>query len=91
MTEGSLTHLASRRMRFALVLTALTMVIYFGFIALVAWKKAWMGTLIAPGLSIGILLGALTIASAWILTAVYVRWANLHYDQALDRAHEDGR
>jgi uncharacterized membrane protein (DUF485 family) len=36
-----------------------------------------------PGLSVGVLLGALVIVAAWVLTWVYVRWANNHYDAHL--------
>jgi len=36
-----------------------------------------------PGLSLGILLGALVILTAWVLIVVYVRWANRHYDTAI--------
>ena len=32
--------------------------------------------LLAPGLSLGMLLGALVIVVAWVLTWIYVRWAN---------------
>jgi uncharacterized membrane protein (DUF485 family) len=35
-------------------------------------------------LSLGILLGALVILSAWGLIWVYVRWANRHYDTTVD-------
>lgn len=57
--------------------------IYFGFILLVAFNKPLLGRLISPGLSLGVLLGALVIMSSWILTWIYVRWANKHYDRAL--------
>ena len=43
---------------------------------LVAYEKPFLGTLIAPGLSWGILLGALVIVSAWLLTLVYVLATN---------------
>ena len=41
-----------------------------------------------PGLSLGILLGALVIVASWLLTWVYVRWANAHYDPALRALRE---
>ena len=44
-----------------------------------------------PGLTLGILLGALVIVVSWILTWVYVRWAAAHYDprvEALSRGEE---
>ena len=37
-----------------------------------------------PGLSLGILLGAFVIIAAWVLIWIYVRWANTHYDAAID-------
>jgi uncharacterized membrane protein (DUF485 family) len=41
--------------------------------------------LVMPGLSWGILLGALVIVAAWVLTYIYVRWANTVYDKAIER------
>ena len=58
--------------------------VYFGFILLVAFNKPLLGTAIAPGLSLGILLGALVIVVAWVLTWIYIRWANAHYDTSVD-------
>jgi len=78
--------LARKRWRVALSLTALMVLVYFGFVLLVAWDKPFMGRLLSPGLSIGIVLGALVIIAAWILTWTYVRWANRVYDPELERA-----
>ena len=76
--------LAGSRLRLAVLLTAAMMVLYFGFILLIAFDKPMMGTLLRPGLSVGILAGALVIVVSWLLTWVYVRWANAHYDRALE-------
>jgi uncharacterized membrane protein (DUF485 family) len=81
--EVALTDLARRRWRVAITLTAAMIALYFGFILLVAFNKPLLGTLIVPGLSVGVLFGALVIVLSWILTWVYVRWANRHYDAAL--------
>ena len=75
--------LAAARWRVAAVLTAAMLISYFGFILLVAFDKPLMGKQLAPGLSLGILLGALVIASAWVFTGIYVLWANNRYDKAL--------
>ena len=72
--------LAQAQWRLALSLTAAMMVVYLGFMLLVAWAKPFLGTMLAPGLSLAILLGALVIVSAWVLIWIYVRWANSHYD-----------
>lgn len=74
---------AARR-RVAGALTLAMMVIYFGFILLVAYGKPFLSQLVVPGLSLGILLGALVIVAAWVLIWVYVRWANRHYDTAIE-------
>lgn len=80
--------LAAKRWRIALTLTAAMIVIYFGFIALIAYDRAVLATLVAPGLTLGILLGALVIVVSWLLTFGYVRWANAHYDAELRAINE---
>ncbi|WP_449416607.1 DUF485 domain-containing protein [Phormidium nigroviride] len=81
--------LAAERWRVSVWLTAAMMIIYFGFILLVAFNKSLMGSLIVPGLSWGILLGALVIIAAWVLIYVYIRWANNSYDQQVHRLTKD--
>ncbi len=81
--KTALSDLASAQWRLALTLTAAMMAVYFSFILLVAFAKPLLGTLLVPGLSLGTLLGALTIVSAWILIWIYVRWANDHYDRTV--------
>lgn len=82
--------LAAARWRLAIVLTAAMTAIYVGFILLIAYAQPLLGTMVAPGMSVGILLGALVIVAAWMLILVYVRWANRHYDEGLDRLRGDG-
>lgn len=83
--DTELRTLAATRRRIAVRLTAVMVLIYFGFLALIAWQKPLLGRLILPGLTLGIALGALVIVSCWVLTWIYVRWANTHYDPTLDR------
>jgi uncharacterized membrane protein (DUF485 family) len=68
------------RGRVALSLTGAMILVYFGFISLVAFGRPILATLVMPGLTLGILLGGLVIVLSWILTWVYVRWANTAYD-----------
>lgn len=75
--------LDAARWRIAVTLTTAMMVIYIGFILLIAYAKPLLATPLTDGLSLGILLGALVIVSAWVLIALYIRWANQHYDPAL--------
>ncbi|MSO73420.1 MAG: DUF485 domain-containing protein [Rhodospirillaceae bacterium] len=80
MGQQTLRGLAQARWRMAIALSAIMVVIYFGFILLIAFNKAALGALIVPGLSVGIVLGALVILLTWAVTWYYVRWANKNVD-----------
>lgn len=82
--------LSRQRWRIATTLSLAMIVVYFGFVLLVAFDKPLLGTLIAPGLSFGVLLGALVIVVAWILTWYYVRWANSHLDRRVSEIRAEG-
>ena len=83
MSDPNLKAVSAARWRMAVLLTTAMMVVYFGFILLVAFNKPLLGTPLVGGLSIGMLLGVLVIVAAWVLTWIYVRWANTHYDASL--------
>jgi uncharacterized membrane protein (DUF485 family) len=74
---------SAARWRIALSLTIAMMAAYFGFVLLVAFNKPLLATVVVPGLSLGILLGALVIVVAWVLTWIYITWANAHYDASI--------
>lgn len=88
MPHTPLEAVSAARWRIAISLTVSMMAAYFGFVLLVAFNKPLMGVVIMPGLSLGMLLGALVIVVAWVLTWVYVRWANTHYDTSLKRLRQ---
>ena len=79
-SSTAIASLGRARWRVAIALTVAMMVLYFGFILLVAFNKPLLGRELTSGLSIGILLGALIIVASWVLTWIYTRWANRHYD-----------
>lgn len=89
--QRALEALARAQWRLALGLTGAMLVIYLAFILLVAWAKPLLAAPLAPGLSVGILLGVLVIVSAWGLIWVYVRWANSHYDATVASLRGPGR
>ncbi len=88
--DAALRRLDAARWRVALLLTGAMVLLYFGFIALVAFGRAILAVQVVPGLSLGILLGALVIVISWVLTWVYVRWANAHYDPGIDALGKGG-
>lgn len=67
------------------------LIIYFGFVLLVAFNKPLLATPIAAGAvtTIGIPLGVFVIVSAFILTGIYVRRANSEFDALTRRITED--
>jgi uncharacterized membrane protein (DUF485 family) len=81
--NSELRALVSARWRVALSLSAVVFVLYFGFIFAVAFAKEAMAVEVVPGLSLGILAGALVIVGAWITTWIYVAWSNAHFDGKL--------
>ena len=89
--DAEFEELARRRWRVAVILTLAMVALYFGFILLVAYNKPLLARPVVPGLSLGILFGALVIVLSWITTWIYVRWANRHYDPELKRLREQTR
>ena len=74
---------SAARWRIAISLTIVMLVVYVGFILLVAFDKPLLGRVLMPGLSLGMLLGVIVILVAWVLTWWYIRWANRHYDESV--------
>lgn len=87
MPAERIKHLADARWRVAVTLSGVVVAVYFGFILAIAYAKPVMSTIIVPGLSVGILAGALVIVAAWATTWAYIRWANAHYDSGIAEIH----
>ncbi|MEY4634215.1 MAG: hypothetical protein RJA55_13 [Acidobacteriota bacterium] len=93
-SASRLVTLSAARWRLSVLVTAAMTLIYVAFILLIAFNQELLGTVLVPGLSVGILLGVLVILSAMALILVYVRWTNRHYDAAvasIRQAHMEGR
>lgn len=80
---GTLEQLAAKRLRVALGFTAAMLVVYFGFILLIAFAPGFLAERIVDGLSVGIVLGVVVILATWVLTWTYVRWTNRVYEPAI--------
>ena len=72
--------LLARRWRVSLVLTALLFLLYYGYIILIAVNRPLVSRRIGETTTLGIPLGVAVIFGAWLLTAIYVVWANRYYD-----------
>lgn len=81
LNNAQFQELVKRRSGFAWTLSVIMLVIYFGFIALVAFAKPLLAMKVGSGVtSLGIVLGLVVIVSAFLLTGVYVRRANGEFD-----------
>lgn len=81
--------LVSRRWVISAVLTVALFVIYYGYILLIAVDKPFMARRIGTGVTtLGIPLGVAVILLSWVLTAIYVAWANTRYDTEVRRLRE---
>ncbi|MDM0033441.1 DUF485 domain-containing protein [Variovorax sp. J22P271] len=77
--------LKSRRSRFGWWLTAAMMVVYYGFILLVAFDKPFLATRLGSGVTtIGMPLGLAVIVFTVVITGIYVHRANGEYDRLTD-------
>jgi uncharacterized membrane protein (DUF485 family) len=73
--------LVAQRSSLGTTLSIAMIVIYFGFILLVAFAPGLLGTSLTGGVTtVGILVGILVILSAFALTGFYVIRANGSYD-----------
>ena len=74
--------LKSKRSSFGWTLTWAMMVVYYGFILLVAFGKGFLSQRIGSGvMTVGIPIGFGVIVFTIVITAIYVRRANREYDE----------
>jgi uncharacterized membrane protein (DUF485 family) len=82
--------LVRRRSRFAWMLTAIMLTVYFGYILVIAFRRDLLATPIGGGVtSIGIPIGIGVILVGIVLTAIYVHHANRHFDPELEALRKD--
>ena len=74
--------LHSQKNSISITLTILELVLYFGFIALIAFNKPFLAQKLSEGgaTTIGIPIAVMTIVISWLFTAIYTFWANNKYD-----------
>ncbi len=80
--------LVARKNSISWILTVLELVLYFGFIALIAFNKPFLGTKLIGSITIGIPIAVGTIVLSWVFTGIYIRWANSKYDDMVKKVKE---
>ncbi|NMC48491.1 MAG: DUF485 domain-containing protein [Desulfovibrio sp.] len=85
LDEAAFRELVRTKWTISLILTALILGIYFGFILILAFAKDVFMIKIGTHMTLGLPVGLGVILSACILTGIYVFWANTSYDAAVRR------
>lgn len=74
--------LTQTRSSFGWILTALMMIVYYGYILLVAFNKEFLGQRMGEGvMTMGIPIGFGVIVFTIVITGIYVRRANDEFDR----------
>jgi len=76
--------LVARKNRISIILTVCTLVVYYGFIALIAFNRDAFGNRFFGKITLGIPIGVGVILFSWVFTGIYVRWANSKYDAMVE-------
>jgi uncharacterized membrane protein (DUF485 family) len=84
VTSDRFKALVRKRWTVSFILTVLLFVSYYGIILTIAYGKEFLSTKVGEFTNWGIIFGIFGIVFAWILTAVYVVWANNVYDKEVD-------
>ena len=73
--------LKAKRSSFGWLLTILMMIVYYGFISLVAFDKALLAQKLGAGvMTLGVPIGFGVIIFTIVITGIYVRRANSEFD-----------
>jgi len=90
LNDPDFKNLSSQKVTISIILTILELVLYFGFIGLIAFNKPFLATKLAPGVAttIGIPIAVGTIIGSWVLTGIYIFWANKKYDVLVNKVKE---
>jgi uncharacterized membrane protein (DUF485 family) len=73
--------LVSERSAFGWTLAIIMLVLYYGFIAIVAFDPSLIATKVSGVITVGIFMGLALIVASVLLTGIYVLRANSRYDE----------
>ncbi len=83
--------LSSQKNVISIILTILELVLYFGFIALIAFNKPFLSQKVGGegATTIGIPIAVGTIIGSWVFTGIYIFWANSKYDAEVKKVKDN--
>lgn len=81
--------LVKNRWNISLTFTFLMLLVYIGFLMIVAYHKETLKIPVGESLNVAIIVGIGIIIFSWLITGVYVYWANNYYDAAVKEIKKD--
>jgi uncharacterized membrane protein (DUF485 family) len=85
MRSTAFKQLVKQRWTVSIILTAIMFFSYMSFLYVLAYQKEYLTPYVAGKFTIGLLSALSLIVLAWILTGVYVYWANTIYNPAVEQ------
>jgi uncharacterized membrane protein (DUF485 family) len=89
LDSAAFKQMVTKRWTVSVALTTALFLVYYGYIVLIAVDKPFMAQKIGEVTTLGIPLGVGVILLSWVLTAIYVVWANRVHDVEVRRLKGD--
>lgn len=77
-------NLIRKRWTFSVIMLVILFFIYYGFVFTIALNKDFVAQKVGTYATVGILMSVGVIFAAWLLTIIYVVWANKVYDKEVE-------
>ena len=81
--------LVKNRWNVSLSFTFVMLFVYIGFLLYVAYDKELLKMPIGDSLNLAIVVGLGIILFSWLITGVYVYWANNYYDKSVNEIKKE--
>ena len=88
LNDPSFKRLKKGKWVMTVILGSIVMVLYYGFILMMAYNKPFFANKVTENITVGIPLGVFVLAATIGVTAVYVLWANNIYDNLVSKVRE---
>lgn len=82
------TDLRSRLRRFVFPMSAAFLVWYLAYVLLASYARDFMAIKLLGNINVGLVIGLLQFVSTFVITTLYVNYANKHLDPAAARLRE---
>ena len=80
--------LRRRLRRFVFPMSAAFLIWYLLYVLLASYAPAFMAVKLVGNINVGLVIGLLQFVSTFVITTVYVRYANRHLDPAAQKLRE---